>query len=427
MDRFPSLEEFLSSRSDESALRSVVERALEAMAELKKENDTLRSERREMFFQIDTAPKEDDEAEEVVQNESDEGGGRNESKIIFASSEGLKVLNEDNHSQDVDRLADDEEGNGNKASFNSCFNCLGEHMLPDCPEPRDPKAIAANRRKFTRNNQSSVRYHMDENQRFGHIRPGSEPSKKLREALGLRHNQLPPYVYRLRELGYPPGWLREAQIRHSGLALYMGEDEVIREDADDEEGEVADQEDKVRYDVDKLIEWPGYNMPVPNAFKDEGGNHGCPRMKESQSKKWMVKEMSKRLQKGYVRAEMQDTTRTKREQRKQEAEEGAEKARESSPSSPAITTGQVMAVDEGTPIVEMYSPFERLPEQLKWAKDTTDHILFENLPDTTGKWDQMREVIKRGRKLREDTSAVTAAGTQDDDDGMEEEKEEGES
>ena len=119
------------------------------------------------------------------------------------------------HSQDP--ATNGEEENDSKASFNSCFNCLGDHMLPDCPNPRDPKAIAANRRLFTKNNQQSTRYHLDENQRLGHIKPGSEPSKKLREALGLRHNQLPPYVYRLRELGYPPGWLREAQIRHSGM------------------------------------------------------------------------------------------------------------------------------------------------------------------------------------------------------------------
>jgi len=260
---------------------------------------------------------------------------------------------------------------------------------------------------------------LDENQRLGHIKPGSEPSKKLREALGLRHNQLPPYVYRLRELGYPPGWLREAQIRHSGMSLYMGEDEVIREDADDEEGEVADQEDKVRYDVDKLVEWPGFNMPMPEGYRDETRDYRSPRIRESQMKEVMVREMSTRLQKGYVRAEMQNTSRKKREKKK--VEESSEKAKveEEKPASPTLTPGLVTTVDEGTPIVEMYSPFERLPDQDKWAKDTTDHILFENLPDSTGKWDQMREVIKRGRKLREETAAATAVDALDHDEGDE--------
>ena len=195
----------------------------------------------------------------------------------------------------------------------------------------------------------------------------------------------------------------------------MGEDEVIREDADDEEGEVADQEDKVRYDVDKLVEWPGFNMPMPEGYRDETRDYRCPRIRDSQMKEGMVKEMSSRLQKGYVRAEMQNTSSKKRERRK--AQDCSETAKEDDQTSPERTPGLVMTVDEGTPIVEMYSPFERLPDQSKWSKDTTDHILFENLPDSTGKWDQMREVIKRGRKLREETAAATAVDAPDEDDG----------
>ena len=214
MDSFPLMDEFLAARSDGMALRAVVERALKAVAELKKENDRLKGDATKMFFQIDTEPKDDSDAQEPP-NGSDEGGGSGE-KILFASSEGLNALNMDNHSEDPSTMANGEEENGSKPS-NSCFNCLGDHMLPDCPKPRDPKAIAANRRVFTKNSNQSTRYHLDENQRLGHIKPGSEPSKKLREALGLRHNQLPSYVYRLRELGYPPGWLREAQIMHSGM------------------------------------------------------------------------------------------------------------------------------------------------------------------------------------------------------------------
>ena len=63
------------------------------------------------------------------------------------------------------------------------------------------------------------RYHVDENQKFGHIRPGL-PSVKLREALRLRDDQLPEYVYKMRCFGYPPGWLKHAQIKTSGINLY---------------------------------------------------------------------------------------------------------------------------------------------------------------------------------------------------------------
>ena len=46
------------------------------------------------------------------------------------------------------------------------------------------------------------------------------PSSKLSGALGLRREELPRYIYRMRDLGYPPGWLRHAEIRQSGITLY---------------------------------------------------------------------------------------------------------------------------------------------------------------------------------------------------------------
>jgi hypothetical protein len=49
--------------------------------------------------------------------------------------------------------------------------------------------------------------------------PG-EISSKLRKALGLERDHLPKHIYMMRLLGYPPGWMEEARISHSGLALY---------------------------------------------------------------------------------------------------------------------------------------------------------------------------------------------------------------
>ena len=31
---------------------------------------------------------------------------------------------------------------------NTCFNCLGDHMIAECPEPRDQRKIAKNRKEF---------------------------------------------------------------------------------------------------------------------------------------------------------------------------------------------------------------------------------------------------------------------------------------
>ena len=45
-------------------------------------------------------------------------------------------------------------------------------------------------------------------------------SQELREALGLHRKSLPMFVYRMRQLGYPPGWLREAELEKSGYFVF---------------------------------------------------------------------------------------------------------------------------------------------------------------------------------------------------------------
>lgn len=47
-------------------------------------------------------------------------------------------------------------------------------------------------------------------------------SEELLTALGVGVNTLPPLIYRMRQLGYPPGWLNEAEMENSGLTLYDG-------------------------------------------------------------------------------------------------------------------------------------------------------------------------------------------------------------
>ena len=107
-------------------------------------------------------------------------------------------------------------------SKGGCFNC-GESncSVGTCPHPKDPKKIAKNRREFQAANigLNSARYHEDEPQKFGHLSPGL-PSSKLSEALGLRKDELPRYIYMMRDLGYPPGWMKHAEIGQSGMSLY---------------------------------------------------------------------------------------------------------------------------------------------------------------------------------------------------------------
>ncbi|MCJ8746738.1 hypothetical protein PDJAM_G00145030 [Pangasius djambal] len=108
-----------------------------------------------------------------------------------------------------------------------CFNCGAEdHQLRDCPKPKDMARINAKRKEFVQVNQGNIqsnqRYHAEEvEERFSKYKPGVV-SKELSDALGIVANTLPPFIYRMRELGYPPGWLKEAEMENSGLTLYDG-------------------------------------------------------------------------------------------------------------------------------------------------------------------------------------------------------------
>ncbi|XP_041643190.1 zinc finger CCHC domain-containing protein 8 [Cheilinus undulatus] len=148
-----------------------------------------------------------------------------------------------------------------------CFNCgLSSHQMKDCPKPKDMAAINERRKEFNQNNnqamQSNQRYHADEvEERFAKYKAGMM-SEELMAALGLDRNTLPPLIYRMRQLGYPPGWLKEAEMEDSGLALYDGNAS--------NDGNATDNANSqnVSYDVSKLVDFPGFNVPAPN-MKDE--------------------------------------------------------------------------------------------------------------------------------------------------------------
>ena len=45
----------------------------------------------------------------------------------------------------------------------------------------------------------------------------------------------------------------------------MEQDEALP-DREDEDGEIADAEDKKQYDISKIQEWPGFNVQLDDAF-----------------------------------------------------------------------------------------------------------------------------------------------------------------
>ncbi|XP_033827897.1 zinc finger CCHC domain-containing protein 8 [Periophthalmus magnuspinnatus] len=151
-----------------------------------------------------------------------------------------------------------------------CFNCgsVG-HQLRDCPKPKDMAAINERRKEFNQNSNQAMqgnRYHADEvEERFSKYKPGIM-SEELLSALGIDNCSLPPLIYRMRQLGYPPGWLKEAEMEHSGLALYDGN---VSNDGSSTEDPL-----RVSYDVSKLVDFPGFNVATPHKMKDEFMHYG---------------------------------------------------------------------------------------------------------------------------------------------------------
>ncbi|KAI5761729.1 ZCCHC8 [Gulo gulo luscus] len=168
-----------------------------------------------------------------------------------------------------------------------CFNCGSEeHQMKDCPMPRNAARISEKRKEYMdacgeANSQSfQQRYHAEEvEERFGRFKPGVI-SEELQDALGVTDKSLPPFIYRMRQLGYPPGWLKEAELENSGLALYDGKDGA---DGEAEAGE-AQQNKSVTYDLSKLVNYPGFNISTPRGIPDEWRMFGSIPMQACQQK-----------------------------------------------------------------------------------------------------------------------------------------------
>lgn len=155
------------------------------------------------LFIVDSAPSE---APEI-------------SNVIPEYSRSEVVINDQTAQVDENK---DDSVTTSKIVQNTCFNCNGNHAIKDCTKPKDLNRIRQNRAKFSSSKVNYERYHVDVEQRFGHLVAG-ELSKDLRIALGLRSKELPMHIYRMRMLGYPPGWLEHAKVSSSGLTMFDSE------------------------------------------------------------------------------------------------------------------------------------------------------------------------------------------------------------
>lgn len=54
---------------------------------------------------------------------------------------------------------------------------------------------------------------------------------------------------------------------------------------------------------------------------------------------------------------------------------------------------------EGTPLLKSASSYDKLPDGDKWSVGVSDVINFENLPDSVGKYEKMKVLIKKVQKV----------------------------
>ncbi|XP_052860188.1 zinc finger CCHC domain-containing protein 8 homolog [Anopheles cruzii] len=183
----------------------------------------------------------------------------------------------------------------------TCWNCEGDHGLKNCKKPRNYARIRQKKEEFLKKND---RYHADLEQKYGHFVPG-KLSSQLRDALGLGSRDLPLHIYRMRVFGYPPGWLEEAKVTHSGLQLFDSTGEAVQH-TEESEGQV--DENRMKFDVRRIIEFPGFNEPPPRTMYDDSKYHNVAPYSDEMCRERMFQQLQGTLVRGYRRKKLKLST-----------------------------------------------------------------------------------------------------------------------
>ncbi|XVF27073.1 hypothetical protein REPUB_Repub14bG0075000 [Reevesia pubescens] len=156
-----------------------------------------------------------------------------------------------------------------KDDASRCFNCGSySHSLKQCPKPRDNVAVNTARkqhkskRKQNTASRSAIRYYQNsQGGKYDDLKPGVLGAE-TRQLLDLGEFDPPPWLNRMREIGYPPGYLApDDEDQPSGITIYAdGETNEGQED-----GEIAEMVHPEGSEPQRkmTVEFPGINVPIP--------------------------------------------------------------------------------------------------------------------------------------------------------------------
>lgn len=290
------------------------------------------------------------------------------------------------------------------------------------------------------------------------IKPG-KISAELREALNIPENDLPIWIYRMRALGYPPGWLRKAVVDTNDIfdtdsSIPTNEDETHEANQSNSKKRKQPSPDEhqgqVQYDHSKLIEYPGFNAPMPKGCTDYHYYVNMPAMLEHQQLDYAKKHMnsfkpihiSKKIKTQLSTSStsinanestitnsssIKETSRitspeiitlddsssetatpdadnssssNKHEQQKQSQPEGKL-------ANTSLTDG-IKLLSKGSP---MPKPVQRAPLE-KFSQGVVGELLyFENIPASTGKFESIRGLLNNIRRSRSDNDTSFGSST----------------
>ncbi|KRZ94759.1 Zinc finger CCHC domain-containing protein 8 [Trichinella sp. T8] len=152
-------------------------------------------------------------------------------------------------------------------SMRACFNC-GEnsHKLDSCPYPYDAERVQKMKSAFF-NRANEFSFNMPN--KFLSYKPGIF-SYSLQQALDVRDDQLPPYIYGMRLYGYPPGYWKCLVEEKRKLSFVNGNE------FNSKNGTVA-SENIETFDVDSVIKYPGFTTATPLGVVDESSKYDLPK------------------------------------------------------------------------------------------------------------------------------------------------------